>query len=92
MDPEFLKAYASYIEMIEPRVKRNDYVSSCMKQILHPVYWEAVKKLDTENETILGYVILGLVIGIVLIVAIILLICFIRKKDKEEFQEELDTD
>jgi len=92
MDYEFLRAYTTYIEMMEPMVKEG--ASPCVKQMFQQDYWVAGKVLDEQNTKIGLYLLFVISIIVVLLLGIIALVFCLRKKYTPEDEEvaELASD
>lgn len=92
MDHDFLRAYATYIEIMDPAVKQG--ASSCVKQVFQQEYWMIVKYLDEANTKVGIYLYFVIAIVFVLILGIIALAIYLRKRKTPEDEEvaELASD
>lgn len=82
MDHDFLRAYAIYIEIMDPAVKQG--ASSCVKQMFQQEYWVIVNFLDEANTKVGIHLYFVIAIVFILILGIIALAIYLRKRKTPE--------
>jgi len=92
MSLDYVKAYIAYMELNNPSLWMD---ADCVKEFFYPDYVEARKRVPYPTEQLTQfnlYLFLGIAIGSLLVIFILLVVIYVKRKaiNESEVQEETE--